>query len=133
MPDTWYAVLDGAGHLVSVGTTVADDATLAAAGYTKTTLASDPTGMVWDPGTGEFVAAPAPLASIPTWQFIGRFTPTEYAAIEASTDPQVRQFMTMLFTAAITQPGLTAVQNGIAYLVSMNLLTSDRAATIGAH
>jgi hypothetical protein len=132
MTDTWYAIVDAAGALVSTGTVIADAEALAAAGYTAQTLTGNPAGQVWDVASRAFVAPPAKPAIINTWQFIQRFTPTEYAGIEASADPVVRQYLTTIMTAATVNLSEPIVQQGIAYLVSLNLVTSDRAAIIGA-
>jgi hypothetical protein len=67
-----------------------------------------------------------------TWKFIQRFTPSEYVGIEASQDPQVRQFLTMLMSASNVILNDPVVQGGIQYLVSQSLLTSNRATAIGA-
>lgn len=132
MADTWYAVVDGAGNLVSTGTTVADGTTLAANGYTAITLSENPTGMVWSATTRTFSAAPAKPTVLTTWQFVQRFTPQEYATIEASTDPVVRQFLLMVSVAQSIVIADTVVQEGIAYLAGSDLITSDRASVIGA-
>jgi hypothetical protein len=132
MPDTWYAVLDADGHLVSTGTVVADDATLASRGYTKQALDSNPTGRVWHPETGMFTDAPVPLKAIPTWEYISRFTAAEYADIEGSADAQVRMIMTMLLTTPTVRVGHPQIQASLGYLVSLGLITPQRAAVIGA-
>lgn len=130
---TWYAVWDSTGALVSVGTVLADPATLAAKGLAYKALTGDPTGQVWDPINRVFNPAPPIATAITTWQFIQRFTPTEFAAIEASTDAQARMFLLMLQTSTQIVLSDAVVQGGLQYLVSIGLLTSDRAATIGAH
>jgi len=131
MPDTWYAVVDGAGNLVSTGTSVADPTTLAEQGYTAITLPLDPTGRVWDVPSRTFKPAPAKPTILTPWQFVQRFTPTEFAAIESDPDPIVRQFMLMLQVAGTVIVADAVVQNGLAYLVSAGLLTSSRASVIG--
>jgi hypothetical protein len=129
---TWFAVVDGSGNLVSTGTVPADGATLAANGYSAIALDGDPTGKVWDKPTQAFVAGPPKPISVATWKFIQRFTPAEYVAIEASQDPQVRQFLTMLMAASNVILTETVVQGGLQYLVFLGLLTSGRASAIGA-
>lgn len=130
--DTWYAVVDGSGDLISTGTSVADNTTLAAAGYSVITLASNPTGQVWNPSTRTFSAPPPPPPVIDPWVFVQRFTPQEFAAIEASTDPVVRQFLLMLQVAKTINLSDTVVRGGIQYLVGADLITSARATVIGA-
>ncbi len=130
---TWYAVVDGSGNLISAGTVIADAATLAAQGYSSVTLSGDPAGQVWNPTTRTFSAPPAPETVLSTWAWVQRFTAAEFAAIEASTDAVVRQFLLMVQTAQTIRPQDPVVQNGLNYLVSINLLTAARAAIIGAN
>lgn len=134
MSDTqpWYAVVDGKGNLVSTGTSVADAATLAASGYTAITLASDPTGQVWNPSTKTFSPAPPKPTILDPWMFVQRFTPQEYSAVAGSTDPIVRQFLLMVTVAKQIDVGDATVQGGIQYLATTGLITSARAAVIGA-
>lgn len=129
---TWFAVVDGTGNLISTGTTVADQATLAAAGYGVIQLAGDPTGQIWNASTQTFSPLPPKPVVISVWAFVQRFTPAEFAAIEASTDPMVRQFLLMLQVATSITPADTVVQAGIQYLVTQGLLTAARVAIIGA-
>jgi len=129
---TWFAVVDGAGNLVSTGTTVADQATLAAAGYGVIQLAGDPTGQIWNASTQTFSPAPPKPTVISVWQFVQRFTPGEFAGIEASNDPMVRQFLLMLQVAKSISPADTVVQSGLQYLVTLGLLTAARVAIVGA-
>lgn len=131
----WFAVCDGSGNLISTGTSVADAATLAANGYTAVALAGNPAGQVWNASTKTFAAPPAPSnpSTVTALAFAQRFQPTEYAAIEASTDPEVRMFMLELGLApggmvTITSP---TIQAGLAYLVTATLLTQARATAIG--
>ncbi|WP_428492177.1 hypothetical protein [Rhodopila sp.] len=130
---TWYAIVDASGDLISTGTAIADSATLAAKGYTALQLAGSPAGQVWNTATKSFGPPPAPVTVLSTWQWVQRFTPAEYAAIAGSTDAQVKMFLLMLSTAATVKPADPVVQQGLAYLVSINLLTSARAAVIGAN
>jgi hypothetical protein len=130
---TWYAVIDASDNLISTGETVADTATLSAAGYTALTLAADPTGQVWNPSTQTFSAPPAPQNSYPTWTWLQRFTPAEIAAIRASTDQQVQAFLFMLqFTETVT-PLDPVIQGGLEYVGSLGLLTAPRVAIIGVN
>jgi hypothetical protein len=76
-------------------------------------------------------AAPAPTNNMPTYQFIMLFTPTEHAAIVASTDPKVQQWlMALQFTPTVNLNDATFIAPGIEYLVSINLLTQANAALI---
>jgi hypothetical protein len=124
--------LDAAGHLVSTGTVIDSDA-IAAAGYSLQTLSGNPAGQIWDPATKSFSAPPIPSTVLSTWRFVQRFTPAEYAGIEGSTDAQVRMFLLMLQTSQTITVQDPVVQAGLQYLVSLNLLTSARATTIGSN
>lgn len=132
MADTWYAVIDGGGNLISTGTVLADPAVLSAAGYSSITLTSDPSGKLWDPATRTFSDHPKPPTVLSTWDWIRRFTPAEFGAIQASTDAQVRMFMLMVQTATTITPSDPIVQGGLGYLAAIGLITPDRPAVIGA-
>lgn len=129
---SWYAVFDSNGTLVSSGSVVADDEALNAQGYTKVELMEDPTGKIWNPDEGQFEPPPPPIAYIATWKWIQRFTAEEFAGINASADPLVKMFLMMLNTTAQLNVADPVVQNGLAYLVYLGLLSGDRAAVIGA-
>lgn len=133
MAATWYAVVDGAGNLISTGTVLADAATLTSRGYSTVTLTGDPAGQVWNATTKSFSAGPGKQTSISTWAFIQRFTAAEFAGIKASTDAQVQMFLMMLQSTPAINMNDPVVQNGLQYLVALNLLTAARAATIGVH
>ena len=64
MADIWYAVFNTTtGELVSVGTEVADDATLARRGCAKVALDAQPDRtMMWDTAAHAFVPRPPPPA-----------------------------------------------------------------------
>lgn len=130
---TWYAVVDGSGTLISTGTVTAPKAQLDARGYTLITLPGDPTGQVWNSTSKTFSPAPPPNTVLPTWQWIQRFTALEFAGIKASADPMVQQFLLMIQTSPTITPQTQIIQQGLAYLVSLTLLTSDRATAIGAN
>jgi hypothetical protein len=126
----WYAIVDTTGTLISTGTTIADTASLAAAGYSAIELADDPGGKIWDPATQAFKPAPPlPVVLVP-WQFIRLFTVAEFTAISASQDPQIRLFLLMVQTTPTINLSDAIVTNGIAYLVAQNLINSDRATQI---
>jgi len=129
----WYAIVDGSGNLVSIGTVIASAAELTTAGYISIQLASDPRGQVWNPTTKTFAAPPNPSV-IPTLSFIKRFTPTEYAAVYASTDPNVGMFRLELEHAPNGMINLTStdVINGLQYLeTTAKVIGTGRAAQIG--
>lgn len=130
MADTWYAIVDGSGNLISAGTVIADAATLQAKGYQAITLAGNPIGQIWDSATRSFSAAPATPIVLQTWTFIQLFTAAEYAAIRASTDPIVGQFLLMLQTATTVTLSDPVVINGVNYLVAQTLLTAARGAAV---
>ncbi len=130
---TWYAVIDANSNLVSTGETVADSATLSAKGLSAITLASDPTGQVWNPSTKTFSAPPPKLNSYPKITFIQRFTAAEFMGLKQSTDVNVQFFLYQVENAATVTPQDSTVQPGLNYLVSIGLLTAARAAVIGAN
>lgn len=129
---TWYAVIDGAHNLISVGETVADAGTLAAKGYTAIPLPSNPTGQIWNPTTLTF-SQPVVWNSYDTADWVGRFTPAEVAAVRGSADLDVQAFLYRLQFAPSVQPQSPIIQQGLAVLVQLGLLTADRAAIIGAN
>lgn len=131
MADTWYAVFDRSGTLISTGTVVADNETLAAQGYHAVQLSVDPTGLVWNSSEQNFTAPPmSPM--ITSLAFIKRFTISEYQSIYASTDPSVALFRLELDHAPGGMVDLSNpdVQSGVQYLASKGLLTADRASAI---
>ena len=89
------------------------------------------------PGTTLVPAASAPAScpvanptTIPIATFLLRFTPAEFVAIKGSADPQVQQYLFVITTSpsvSLTDPIVTG---GVAYLVTINLLTQARATTI---
>ena len=112
---------------------VADAATLAANGLASVSglPALGPT-VAWNPSTKTTMTVTAPVApnNITTYQFILLFTPAEHAAIVASTDQKVQQFL--MATTVTQQINLNdpIIQGGIAYLVSLGLLTQANATLI---
>lgn len=62
--ETWYAVVDGTGALVSTGTVLADPQDLADKGYVAITLAAQPDleTQEWDVASRSFVAIPPVVA-----------------------------------------------------------------------
>ena len=62
---TWFAVVrDADGELVSVGTVIADAATLAAQGYVTVDIAGPPESDLWDTVTRTFGPRPLPPALV---------------------------------------------------------------------
>jgi hypothetical protein len=58
------------------------------------------------------------------------FTAAEHAAIVASTDQNVQQFLMPVSTAKNVNLNSSVIQNGINYLVSIGLLTQANATLI---
>lgn len=112
---------------------VASAATLAANGLASVSgLPALDSTHVWDATkkTVDTVVAPTPANVIDTFDFIMAFTPTELAAIRASTDPAIARF---LFALQVTQGvnlNHATISNAINYLVTNSLLTAARATTI---
>ena len=66
-------------------------------------------------------------------EFVDRFTPAEFAGIEASGDPLIRKLMFRLRTRqAPLDLASATVQQGLGYMASIGLLSEERAAAIGA-
>lgn len=112
---------------------LASPAALAANGLTAVDSlpALGPT-VAWDPvnKTTVTITAPTPANVIATFDFIMAFTPTEMAAIRASTDPAIQRF---LFALQVTQGvnlNHATISNALNYLVSQSLLTAARAMAI---
>lgn len=90
------------------------------------------TGMLWDPGTLTIVQGIAPVVAnyVTPAAWIMQFTPAEFAAIKASSDPLVQQFLFALTAGPTLNLNNPLVTNGLAYLVSVNLLTQPRATAL---
>ncbi len=129
---TWYAIIDSANNLISVGEVIADANTLSSKGYTAITLSNNPVGQSWDSNTRSFITV-ATKNSYPKLDFVQRFTATEFMSIKGSTDPEVQFFLYQIEQATMVTPQDATVQNGLNYLVSVGLLTTNRAAIIGAN
>ena len=113
---------------------VADAATLAANGLASVSglPALGPT-VAWNATTKttQTVTAPTPANNIPSYQFVMLFTPADHAAIVASTDPRVQQFlMALSFAPQVNLNDTTFIGPAIAYLVSLGLLTQANATLI---
>lgn len=125
---TWYAVYrvsDGA--LVSTGTSVADDATLAAQGLAKKPFAFDPrTGYIWNPSTLTFDVVAPPPETVTLAAFADLFTPTEREDLfDIRMNGTASQRKKLgAFYEYITQQG--AADLGNAYIIdSVNLMESQ--------
>lgn len=133
MSEQWYAVVDSIGNLVSSGTVIATPEELSEKNYHSIAIAGDPAGLIWDVATQTFVAPPIPNTVMPKVQFIQRFTADEFAGIRRSTDSQVQFFVYQLDNSTLIEPQDPAVQQPLAYLVQVGLLTQARADVIGAN
>jgi hypothetical protein len=112
---------------------VASAQVLAANGLTAVSGLSQlgPT-VVWDPvnKTTKAVVAPTPANVVNTFDFLMAFTAAELAAIRASADNNVQQF---LFALQVTQGvnlNAASISNALTYLVNHGLLTAPRATAI---
>lgn len=130
---TWYAIIDASNNLVSTGEVIADPTTLSAKGLSSVTLASNPTGQVWNPTTKTFSPLAASLNSYPKLAFIQRFTAAEFMGLKQSADVNVQFFLYQVENTATVTPQDATVQAGLNYVVSVGLLTAARAAAIGAN
>jgi hypothetical protein len=112
---------------------VGDAATLAAAGLALATglPALGPT-VAWNPATKttETVTAPVAANYIATYDFILLFTPAEHAAIVASTDAKVAQFLMAVGVAQQINLNDPIVQGAVDYLATIGLLTQANATLI---
>jgi hypothetical protein len=87
---------------------------------------------VWDPVTKTVLTVAAPVLpnEVKTADWIMQFTPAEHQVIDASTDAAVRQFLFALQCAPTIDLNNPMIGNGLAYLVSLSLLTEDRATAL---
>jgi len=85
--------------------------------------------VAWDTVNKTTMTVTAPVVPnfIPTFDFILLFTPAEHAAIAASTDQVVQQFIMAVQVVQQIDLNNPIVQNGVAYLVSVGLLTQANA------
>jgi hypothetical protein len=70
------------------------------------------------------------VSIITSSDFVLRFTPTENAAITASTDPNVQGLIALLKSHATVDLQAADTVNGVAYLQATGYLTPERAAVI---
>lgn len=132
----WYAIHDADGNLRSVGTVLADDATLAAKGLVKKLLPGQPAGKQWNPATRAFDINPP--SAIPVWtrfEFMSRFTAEERIALRNTrkTNGALDDFMAMIETAGELRADHPMIAQGLAYLVARGWITKARADEIGAY
>lgn len=132
----WYAIHDADGNLRSVGTVLADDATLAAKGLTKRLLPGQLNGKIWNPATRDFDITPP--SAVPVWtrfEFLSRFTAEERIAMRnlRKTNGALDDFMAMVETAGELRADHPMITQGLAYLVARGWLTKVRADEIGAY
>jgi hypothetical protein len=112
---------------------VATPAQLAAQGYASVSgLPVLSSTVAWNAATHTTitVVAPTPANVINTFDFIMAFTAAELAAIRASSNANVAQF---LFAMQVTQGvnlNSATITNALNFLVVQSLLTAPRAATI---
>jgi hypothetical protein len=114
---------------------VADSGTLTAKGLASVSglPALSPT-VAWNPATHTTitVVAPTPANVVNTFDFIMAFTPAELAAIRASANNSIQQF---LFALQVTQGvnlNAATITNSLSFLVAQSLLTAQRATAIAA-
>ena len=129
---TWYAIVDSANNLISVGEVIADANTLSSKGYTAITLSNNPIGQSWDSNTRSFFTTVI-KNSYPKLDFVQRFTATEFMSIKGSSDPEVQFFLYQIEQATTVTPQDATVQAGLNYLVSVGIISSSRATIIGAN
>lgn len=84
-------------------------------------------GKRWTGSQWEDVAAPPSTATLSPITFLRRFTAPERVAIRSSQDPYVVDFLDLLNKATEIQNTDPDVEGGMAYLVSLGLLTQARA------
>lgn len=84
-------------------------------------------GQRWTGSQWEDVAAAPSTTTLSPIAFLRRFTAPERAAIRASANPYVVDFMDLLNKATEVLQSDPDVQGGMAYLVSLGLLSQARA------
>ena len=131
---TWFAVYETeTGKLRSLGTVVADPLP---EGLSSVSIgAARPTTMLWNESTLAFdIPAPVPPTEWTRTEFMRRFTAPERIACRNAekTDPIVEDFFDLLRNATVLVSNDPDVTAGLAYLVSVGLLTQARADEIGS-
>jgi hypothetical protein len=64
--------------------------------------------------------------TVSSYEFLNRFTQAERIAIRASTDVYVQDFITLVQAAQVVNTSNETMIAGMAYLVTLGLLTSER-------
>lgn len=113
--------------LLSTGTVI-DTAALSANGlaFKDTGLVALPPFWHWDTTNLVVVSDPAPSATVLAADWIMAFTAAEYSAMKASSDQNVQQFLFAIEAAVTINLNKPLITNGLAYLVSINLLAAAR-------
>jgi hypothetical protein len=123
------------GQLVSVAsdiTLVASQDILTARGYSVKELPDGTQNGIWNINTLEFDPPPPPSTEISTHDFILRFTPDEFAAIQktAQTVPQVSQWLLALSTTQILDLTNPVVVGAVNQLAALNLIAPERVSVL---
>lgn len=129
----WYAVYKtDTGELVSTGTSVGSPEELAERGFASVVLDAAPGDRVWNPTNLDFDPAPPPRAQtlLTRVRFMLLFTLQERLALRASEDPVVSDFRWLVDNAEEIDLTEINTQMGTQYLVSIGILTPERAATL---
>ncbi len=86
----------------------------------------------WDAPTHTVVvvAPPTPVNLVASFDFVMAFTATELAAIRASADNNVQQFLFALQVTGGVNLNHATISNALTYLVNHSLLTQPRATAI---
>ncbi len=86
----------------------------------------------WDEATHTVitVAAPTPAQPMPLVFFLQRFTPAEYSAVGASSDPATAQFWDIIRRANVVDMSDPAIIAAGTRMVTQGLLTGPRATAI---
>ena len=148
--DWWVITLDGPhagklGYLVRsttmdgmpIGVFFADGSPVPdQPGYGYTTVATNAPAPAWSGSISDFpapAAAVLPPSAITAAEYILLFTPAETAAIRASADLVVQQFLLAVEVAQSVDLADPHVLLGLQYLVSIGLLTAGREAAIAGN
>lgn len=106
---------------------------LAAKGLTAVYgLAQSDATHAWDPVTKTVISVTPPNSNISYFSFINAFTAAELAAIRASSDNKVQQFLFAIAATPQVDLSDTRMTAALNYLVTKALLTQARANTIAA-
>ncbi len=112
---------------------LASNATLMANGLTAIDglVPLDPTH-AWDAPTRTVVVVvpPTPVNLLASFDFVMAFTAAELAAIRASSDVNVQQFLFALQVTGGVNLNHATISNALTYLVNHSLLTAPRATAI---